>query len=71
MLTLKQYQAIAKNGITFKLSKNGSYANVYKKDKFVSTLYNTKNTIFFCGKDFIETTSREVIEFLKTVNELK
>ena len=71
MLTLKQYQDIAKNGITFKLSKNQTYANVYKKDKFVGSIYNTKNTVFFCGKEFVETTSKDIIEFLQAVNELK
>lgn len=71
MLTLKQYQSIAKNGITFKLSADGKYANVYKNEKFVSSIFDTKNTIFFCGKDFLETTSKDVIDFLKLVNELK
>lgn len=71
MLTLKQYQDIQKNGITFELSKNGKYANVYKKGKFVSSMFATKNTVFFCGKEFIETTSKDIIEFLQTVNEIK
>jgi len=71
MFTIKQYQDIRKNGITFKLSKNKSYANVYRKEKFVGTLYNTKNTIYFCGKEFIETTSKEIIEFLRAVDMLK
>ena len=35
MLTDKQFQDIGKNGITFELSKNGKYANIYKKGKFV------------------------------------
>ena len=64
MLTHKQYQDIQKNGITFKPSKDGKYANVYKKDKYVGSIYNTKNTIYFCGKEFVEATGKEIIEFL-------
>lgn len=71
MLTLKQYQDITKNGITFELSKDGRYANVYRKGKFVSSMFSTKNTVFFCGKEFVETTSRDIIEFLKNVSLLK
>lgn len=64
MLTDKQFQDIAKNGITFELSKNGKYANVYRKGKFISSIFGTKNTVYFCGKEFVETTTREIIEFL-------
>lgn len=49
MLTDKQFQDIGKNGITFELSKNGKYANIYKKGKFVSSIFGTKNTVYFCG----------------------
>lgn len=55
---------LEKMGITFKLSANGKYANVYKKDKFVGSVYNTKNTIYFCGKTFLETNGIELIDFL-------
>ena len=24
----------------------------------------TKNTVYFCGKEFVETTTKEIIEFL-------
>ena len=64
MLTDKQFQYIKKNGITFELSKNGKYANIYKKGKFVSSIFGTKNTVYFCGKEFVETTTKEIIEFL-------
>ena len=64
MLTDKQFQDIKKNGITFDLSKNGKYANIYKKGKFVSSIFGTKNTVYFCGKEFVETTTKEIIEFL-------
>ena len=64
MLTDKQFQDIGKNGITFELSKNGKYANIYKKGKFVSSIFGTKNTVYFCGKEFVETTTKEIIEFL-------
>ena len=65
MLTDKQFQDIGKNGITFELSKNGKYANIYKKGKFVSSIFGTKNTVYFCGKEFVETTTKEIIKFLK------
>lgn len=65
MLTNKQFSDIEKNCIHFKLSKNGKYATVYKRNKFVSTIYDTKNTVYFCGKEFVETTSKEIIEFLR------
>ena len=64
MLTDKQFQDIKKNGITLELSKNGKYANIYKKGKFVSSIFGTKNTVYFCGKEFVETTTKEIIEFL-------
>ncbi len=64
MLTDKQFQDIKKNGIAFELSKNGKYANIYKKGKFVSSIFGTKNTVYFCGKEFVETTTKEIIEFL-------
>lgn len=64
MLTDKQFADIAKNGITFELSKNGKYATIYKKGKFVSSIFATKNTVYFCGKEFVETTTKEIIEFL-------
>lgn len=64
MLTDKQFQDIGKNGITFELSKNGKYANIYKKGKFISSIFGTKNTVYFCGKEFVETTAKEIIEFL-------
>lgn len=64
MLTDKQFQDIGKNGITFELSKNGKYANIYKKGKFISSIFGTKNTVYFCGKEFVETTTKEIIEFL-------
>jgi hypothetical protein len=64
MLTDKQFQDIGKNGITFELSKNGKYANIYKKGKFVSSIFGTKNTVYFCGKEFVETTTKEIIKFL-------
>lgn len=63
MLTDKQFQDIGKNGITFELSKNGKYANIYKKGKFVSSIFGTKNTVYFCGKEFVETTTKEIIKF--------
>ena len=50
MLTDKQFQDIKKNGITFELSKNGKYANIYKKGKFVSSIFGTKNTVYFCDR---------------------
>ena len=64
MLTDKQFQDIGKNVITFELSKNGKYANIYKKGKFVSSIFGTKNTVYFCGKEFVETTTKEIIKFL-------
>ena len=64
MLTDKQFQDIGKKGITFELSKNGKYANIYKKGKFVSSIFGTKNTVYFCGKEFVETTTKEIIKFL-------
>ena len=64
MLTDKQFQDIGKNGITFELSKNGKYANIYKKGKFISSIFGTKNTVYFCGKEFVETTTKEIIKFL-------
>ena len=65
MLTDKQFQDIGKNGITFELSKNGKYANIYKKGKFVSSIFGTKNTVYFCGNEFVETTTnKEIIKFL-------
>lgn len=64
MLTEKQFNDIAKNGITFELSKNGKYANIYRKGKFVSSIFGTKNTVFFCGKEFVETNTKDIIEFL-------
>lgn len=67
MLTEKQFNDIAKNGISFELSKNGKYANVLKKGKFISSIHNTNNTVFFCGKDFVETTTKEIIEFLNSL----
>lgn len=64
MLTEKQFNDIAKNGITFELSKNGKYATIYKKGKYVSSIFGTKNTVYFCGKEFVETTTKDIIEFL-------
>ena len=64
MLTDKQFKKKKKNGITFELSKNGKYANIYKKGKFVSSIFGTKNTVYFCGKEFVETTTKEIIKFL-------
>ena len=64
MLTDKQFQDIGKNGITLELTKNGKYANIYKKGKFVSSIFGTKNTVYFCGKEFVETTTKEIIKFL-------
>jgi hypothetical protein len=64
MLTEKQFSDIAKNGITFELSRNGKYANIYRKGKFVSSIFGTKNTVFFCGKEFVETNTKDIIEFL-------
>lgn len=64
MLSEKQFNDIAKNGITFELSKNGKYATVYKKGKYVCSIFGTKNTVYFCGKEFVETTTKEIIEFL-------
>lgn len=66
MLTDKQFSDIAKNGITFELSKNGKYANIYKRNKFVGSIFGTKNTVYFCGKEFVETTTKEIIEFLNS-----
>ena len=68
MITDKEFQLFEKMGITFKLSPNGKYANISKKGKFVGNVYNTKNMIYFCGKEFIETTGREIIEFLNKNN---
>lgn len=67
MLTNKQFSDIEKNGIRFELSKNGKYATVYKRNKFVSTIYDTKNTVYFCGREFVETTTKEIIEYLRNL----
>ena len=64
MLTEKQFSDIAKNGITFELAKNCKYETIYKKGKYVSNIFGTKNTVFFCGKEFVETTTKDIIEFL-------
>lgn len=64
MLTNTQFKYLEKNGITFVLSKNGKYANIYHKGKFKQSIFSTNNTIFFCGKEYVETTSRDIIEFL-------
>jgi len=64
MVAIKDIQNLEKMGITFKLNSDNKYANIYKKDKFVGSIYNTKNTIYFCGKEFVETTGKEIIEFL-------
>ncbi len=64
MLTEKQFKNLSKNGITFELSKNGKYANVYQKGKFKGSIFGTKNTVYFCGKEYVETTTKEIIEFL-------
>lgn len=66
MVTIKDIQNLEKMGITFKLSPDNKYANVYKKNKFVGSIYNTKTTIYFCGKEFLETNGKEIIEFLIT-----
>lgn len=64
MLTEKEVKALEKNGITFELSQNGKYANVYSKGKFKSSIFSTNNTVFFCGKVFVETTTKDIIEYL-------
>lgn len=68
MITEKQFALFESMNITFKLSPGGKYANVYKKDKFVGSIYNTKNVIYFFGKEFFETTGKELIEFLNKDN---
>lgn len=65
MLTEKEFKSIEKNGITFKLSHDGKYANVYKKGVFKSSIFSTNNTVFFCGKEFVETTTKDILEYLK------
>lgn len=64
MLTTKQFDDLAKNGITFELSANGKFANIYNKGKFVSSIFAKKNAVFFCGKKFVETTTKDIIDFL-------
>lgn len=64
MITEKDFLFFEKVGISFKLDPSSKYANVYKKNKFVGSIYNTNNTIYFCGKDFLETTGKELIEYL-------
>ena len=66
MLTEKEIKALAKNGITFELSQNGKYANVYSKGKYKSSIFSTNNTVFFCGKAFVETTTKDIIEYLNS-----
>ena len=68
MLSVKDFQNLEKMGIVFKLSADGKYANVYKKTKFAGTIYNTKNTVFFCGKEFVETSGKDIIEYLNTIS---
>ena len=68
MLSIKDFQNLEKMGIVFKLSADGKYANVYKKTKFAGTIYNTKNTVFFCGKEFVETSGKDIIEYLNTIS---
>ncbi len=64
MITDKEFQLFEKIGLSLKLSPNGMYANVFRKDKFLGSIYNTKNTIYFCGKEYFETTGRDIIEYL-------
>ena len=62
---LTDFSNLEKNGISFKLSSNGKFANVYSKNKFAGFIFSTNTTVYFCGQKFISTTGKEIIDFLK------
>ena len=62
MLTDKQFSNLEKNEITFKLSSNGKFANIYSKNKFASFIFSTNTTVYFSGQEFIATTGKEIID---------
>lgn len=64
MFTEKEFALLTKMNFSFKLSPTGRYANIYKKDKFLGSIYDTKNSIYFMGKDYFETSGKELIEYL-------
>lgn len=66
MLTDEQFSNFEKNEISFKLSSNGKFANIYSKNKFAGFIFSTNTTVYFCGQKFISTTGKEIIDFLKT-----
>lgn len=68
MITQKEIINLAKNGITFRLSNDGRFANMYYKDKFVDVLHNSNNKFYICGRTMVEVTCRELLNFLCTHN---
>lgn len=59
---LTDFSNLEKNGISFKLSSNGKFANVYSKNKFAGFIFSTNTTVYFCGQKFISTTGKEIID---------
>ncbi|MDO4391512.1 MAG: hypothetical protein Q4C11_00195 [Clostridium sp.] len=66
MVTQNEIIALARNGITFRLSNDGRFANMYYKDKFVDVLHNSNNKLYVCGKTLVGITCKELLNFLAT-----
>ena len=66
MISNKTLEDIRKNGIDLVLSSTKNYVNVYKKNKLVGSIFDTKNAVYFCGKEFVEVSGRELIKYLNS-----
>ena len=63
MLTDKQFQDIGKNGITFELSKNGKYANIYKKVNLLVQYLEQKILFTFVVKNLWRLLLKKLLNF--------
>ena len=68
MITKNDITTLAKNGITFKLSNDGRFANMYYNGKFVDGIHYSNNRFYICSKSFVIVTCKEILEFLRTNN---
>ena len=66
MVLEKALENIRKNGIDLILSDNKNYVKVFKKGNLIGSIYNTKNQVYFCGKEYGEISGRDLIEYFNT-----
>lgn len=72
MFTLKEYQILKKQGFDFKLSNDKHFVQVFKNNNYQDSIFNTNHYICFFGNlEFVRATGEEILNFFKTIDQLK